>query len=439
MKQQKWLLIENKGEMDINALILMGGSTKRDDNSKVGFFGSGWKYTIALMLKKGIEFCIYSGTNKVEVSTKSVQFRDKQFDQILINGQDTSLTTDMGPQWDSWMAVREIVSNSIDEGEHNIISSTEDINAKEGYTRIYINHHPDIVEVVENWDRYFSFDRTDCLLDVHGDKVFQQIDTEKQGSLLYRKGIQCHTSAVKSLYNYDLKSFKINESRVLSDTWDARRDVTKYLCQYVTKEIAVNILGNAFSGESGYYEGDMEYNYWCNNSMCQSWRDAVGDRIIINNDAAGFYMQEMSEHKHYRVSRSMAKALKCSFPDVQVYGIGQDDDNTLNWRIITPSAKIEFLLKRALEFCKDTEYAVNYPIEVVEFDKPEVLGSIDKKKKTLLVAVKAFDLGTKDVVRTIMEENIHLQEGLKDETRAFEQYLINQWLSEKELRYGIFL
>jgi hypothetical protein len=38
-----------------------------------------------------------------------------------------------------------------------------------------------------------------------------------------------------------------------------------------------------------------------------------------------------------------------------------------------------------------------------------------------------------------MEENIHMQENLHDETRAFEQYLIKQWLSEKELRFGIFL
>lgn len=33
----EYLLIENKGEIDINALILMGGSTKRDDNQSIGF------------------------------------------------------------------------------------------------------------------------------------------------------------------------------------------------------------------------------------------------------------------------------------------------------------------------------------------------------------------------------------------------------------------
>ena len=439
--QKKWLLVENRGEIEVEALILMGGSTKRDDSSKIGMFGSGWKYTIALMLKKGIEFCIYSGMNKIEVTTKQVNFRDKQFEQILINGMETSLTTDMGPQWDSWMAIREVVSNSIDEGESNVISATEDLNAKEGYTRIYIQHHPDIVEVVKNWDRYFSFDRTDCLIDVHGDKMFPQMDTEHEAVLWYRKGIQCYyVPTSRSLFNYDIQSFKINESRVVSDNWDARRDITKFLCSHASKQVAVKILGSAFTGEKEYQEARLEYNYWGSNKLCDAWREAIGDRLIVNNDAAGFYMTELGENKHYRVSREMAKAIKGSFPDVTVLGVGQDDDGTLNWKVIPePNAKIQYLLKKSLEFCKDTEFAVNYPVEVVEFDKPEVLGSIDKKKKTLLVAVKAFDLGTKDIVRTLMEEHIHLQEGHVDESRAFEGYLINQWLSEKELRFGVFL
>jgi hypothetical protein len=94
-----WLLIENKGEIDLNALILMGGSTKREDGTKVGFFGSGNKYAIALMLRKGIKFRMFSGNNEIIINTKHVPFRDKSFQQILINGQETSLTTDMGPQW----------------------------------------------------------------------------------------------------------------------------------------------------------------------------------------------------------------------------------------------------------------------------------------------------------------------------------------------------
>jgi hypothetical protein len=376
------------------------------------------------------------------VTTKNVGFRDKTFDQILINGQETSLTTDMGPQWTPWMAIREFVSNSIDEGEHNIVSSTENIQPREGYTRIYVEHTPEIEAVVNKWDHYFSFDRTDAVLEIGEKRIYPNMDTEKESLLMYRKGIQCyHMTATRSLYSYDLPEYKINESRVLSDTWDAKRDTTLFLSTHATKKIAQNILSNAFTSKE-YYEGQMEWGYYGAGTLCQAWRDAIGDYIVVNRDASGFYMTEIGDSgkNHYIVSRRMAKAIKSAFPDVTVYGIGQDDDDTLNWRVIQePNSKIQYLLKKALEFCKDTEYAVNYPVQVVEFDKPDVLGTIDRKAGTLLVAAKAFDNGSKDVVMTIMEENIHMQENLHDETRAFEQYLIKQWLSEKELRFGVFL
>jgi hypothetical protein len=36
-KNKQFLLIENKGQIDVNALTLMGGSTKRDSTTMIGF------------------------------------------------------------------------------------------------------------------------------------------------------------------------------------------------------------------------------------------------------------------------------------------------------------------------------------------------------------------------------------------------------------------
>jgi len=435
---KQWLLIENKGEIDINALILMGGSTKRDSASAIGYFGSGNKYTIALFMKSGIGFRIYSGGLELVVSTKDVKFRDKEFQQILINGQETSLTTDMGPQWDTWMGIREWVSNSIDEGESNIVSCTENLQTREGYTRIYVEHHEEIESVIQNWDKYFAFDRCDDIVNIPQGKVFPQMDTQKESLLLYRKGIQCyHMSAQKALYSYDLPAYKINESRVVSDSYGAKDDTCKFLCKYATEDIAESILSNAFAGDNKYWEGGMEWYYYGSNRLSQEWRKAIGDRIIVNNDASGFYMKEMSEHKYYRVSREMAKAIKGSFEDVTVYGIGQDSSGGLNWRNVEETPKMQYMLKRAKGFCEETQYAVNYPIQVVEFDKNDTLGCAHDN--TIYIAAKTFDKGMKEVVMTIMEENEHLRTGYEDESRSLQTHLFQCWLTEKEERYGVFL
>lgn len=432
----KWLLIQNKGEIDINALILMGGSTKRDNENAIGFFGSGNKYAIALMLKKGIKFTMYSGLSEIQITTKQVEFRDKNFQQILINGQETSLTTDMGPQWESWMSIREWVSNSIDEGESNVITDTTIKDGKEGYTRVYIEHHPDIVEVINNWSKYFAFDRIDSIVSNQDGTIYPNIDHEKSSLLLYRKGIQCyHMPTQKALYTYDIPVLPINESRVLSSTWDARVYIAKFLNKNATVEIARYILSNG--AVDNYYENHLDYSYWISTKMCDSWKEAIGNKIIVNNDVSGFFMKEMTENPHYRVSAELAKAIKKSFPEIKVYGVGQDDSGKLNWRTVETTKKIDYMLKQATNFCKEIGYSINYDITIVEFDKEDTLGLAHDNN--IYIAAKTFDMGMKEVVMTIMEESEHLKTNYKDETREWATHWIRMYLTSKEESHGIFL
>jgi hypothetical protein len=69
----------------------------------------------------------------------------------------------MGPDWKCWQAIREIVCNAIDESDYNIVSSTEIVNTEEGRTRFYIELTESVLEVINNWDSFFSLDRTDCI------------------------------------------------------------------------------------------------------------------------------------------------------------------------------------------------------------------------------------------------------------------------------------
>lgn len=304
-QHNKWLLIENKGHIDVNALILMGGSTKRDNAAAIGHFGSGNKYALALLLKHNIGFKIFSGDTEVVVTTKEVGFRDKSFKQILINGQPTSLTTDMGPLWDTWMAIREFVANSLDEGESNVVLGTDSLIGRNEYTRIFVEQCEALSDVINNWDKY-----------------------------------------------------------------------------------------------------------------------------EINRANGKFYM----------VSSYMAKAIKQSFPEIPVYGVGQDGETGINWKIVeTPSKKISYLLKECLDFLKETMIDIEYPISVVTFDNMETLGLAVRSTQEILLSTKLFDMGKKEIVSTLIEEYLHLYEGVEDETRKFQNLLIRLLVSEKEERFGIFL
>ena len=427
-----YLLIENKGILDINALILMGGTTKRGDESKIGFFGSGNKYAIALLVKNKVPFKIFAGEEEIIITTTPVTFRDKTFEKILINDQETSLTTDMGPQWEIWQAVREFVSNALDEGGYNIVTKISHSESRNGYTRIYIPYTPEIEEVVSNWDKYFAFDRIDDILSSKGNNIYP-VTKEDEKLLLYRKGIRCYSGWKKSLYQYDLVDFEINESRVIENISDASCKIIKFLSAEATEDIAFNILNN--SSNSEYWEESFWWLGWAEN-LNPNWRTAIGNRIIIVSSVAGWFMEEQSKCAHFIVTETLAKLIKRNFPDVTVYGL-RDNANVGVFRKTSGSPKAQYMLTKAQEFFNETGYQVNYPILIGEFDRDHQLGGIGVNE--IHIASKVFDRGLKELVMTIIEENEHLKTNLKDCSREFQNHWIQLFLTEKEERFAFFL
>ena len=54
------IIFQNKGLIDVHAISIMGVSVKEDNS--IGFFGTGLKYAIAVLLREGIK--IPSGAAK---------------------------------------------------------------------------------------------------------------------------------------------------------------------------------------------------------------------------------------------------------------------------------------------------------------------------------------------------------------------------------------
>ena len=426
-------MIENKGELDVSSLILLGASTKRDDDSKIGFFGSGNKYAIATLIRMGVGFRIFSGDNEVVITTNDIDFRGRTFKQILIDGQQTSLTTDMGPQWEEWMALREWVSNSIDEGQSNIVTDAENVAGKDGYTRFFIEHSPGIRTVIDDWNQYFTFDRDDVKFENKQGKLFPQTNIDET-MVLFRKGIRVYLAeGTKSLYQYDLNAFNINESRIIDNLYSAGCRMLDFINTIDDVTILKNILKKAFVGD--YFESRLSWK-WGVSKLSEHWKTAIDDYVIVVDSLSGYFEDLLRSKNHYLVSAEMAYQIKHSFPDVQVYGIN-DDGAQLAHKKVEPTKKIEFLLKECMSFLQETEYNLADPIEIVEFDRTDVLGLAEGGK--ILLSPKLFEMGKKEIVRTIVEEQEHLRSGLKDCSRAFQNHWINLFISEKEERFGHFL
>src|ERR1700733_10667999 len=100
LTKTKWIKIVSQGIIDPKAFHFIDASTKRDDKTKIGFFGSGLKYSLAYLLRNKINFRVFSDFKEFSFTTEATPFRgDKWFDVICIDGIPTSLTTEMGIDW----------------------------------------------------------------------------------------------------------------------------------------------------------------------------------------------------------------------------------------------------------------------------------------------------------------------------------------------------
>lgn len=429
----KYLMIENQGVLDVSSLILIGASTKRGDDSKIGFFGSGNKYAIATLIRKKVPFKIFSGEKEIVVSTEHIDFRGVDFERILIDGQQTSLTTDMGPQWEEWMAIREWVSNSIDEGDSRVVRSAEQVCGAPGCTRFYIQYTPVIEAIVNTWETLFTYDRSDVIYQASNGKMFSQ--NKEQELLLFRKGIRVYEGeGRKSLYQYDLDNFVINESRIVSSVSMASSRVAEYLGKVDDVNIVSNIMRNCHTS-SPYWESTLDWR-WSVYALSPAWIQVANSRAIIVDSVADFFEDIKKKKPHYLVTISMASMLLKNIPGLVVYGLNESGD-TFAYKSVERTSKMEYLLEEALDFLKKTQYEVKYPTDIVSFEKKSVHGMAHDGK--ILLSDKVFEMGKKEIVSTIIEENEHLSTGYSDCTRTFQSHFINMFLSEKEERFGIYL
>jgi len=80
---------------------------------------------------------------------------------------------------------------------------------------------------------------------------------------------------------------------------------------------------------------------------------------------------------------------------------------------------------------KECRFEIPYPIKVVRFGEPEILGSIEKE--TILLGVNSLDKGKHETLNTIIEEYIHLKHGSGDCTRGFQTASINELINYMKL------
>lgn len=447
----KYILIQNDGEIETNSFELIGASTKRNDNTKIGFFGSGLKYSIAYMMRNGIKFRIFSGNTEVLFTTVSDTLKGQNFDRICINGNVTSFTVTMGPTWkEDWFVLREIYCNALDESGCQIIKETHDINPSEGKTRIYIEQTDKLKELCDNWDSYFSDEReplfeTENIYtsslgsgDFDGSTEQKVRVFSKTNGVLFRKGIRVYDNK-NLMYDYGVEFVAINEDRTASSAYALDYCLCSIVAAMPDEEYVKNVLRSALDDitskeYSSLVDGTSSTKY------SDKWIKFSEENMLVVKEKSGKYTEQIgrTQKEVFYLPQIFCRNLKKKHPSINILGMGALLGD-ISFDEVEPNSKMQYLINEVKKSLEEMKYEISYDIIVADIHNDTVLGLADKQNKRIIIGTRTFDMGRREIAMTMMEENEHLISGHGDESRAFQTHIFSQWLKTMENTNGLFL
>jgi hypothetical protein len=392
------IIFQNTGEIDMNTVRAMGVSVKAEGN--IGFFGTGLKFAIATLLRNQQEIVIFSGTQRYDLGTKTVNIRGKDFEMVTLNGEQIGFTTELGKTWQMWMAFRELHCNCLDEGGETRDSNTDDslsiLVGQEGSTIIAVKG--DLINK-EFHDRNLNF--------ISGNILFEdeavQIYAGTRPYLFY-KGVRV-ASISGRVFSYNIKSpMDLTEDRTLKYLWSACAKIAQCVMrmkdqQHIKQFIRAPL--SSFERENVEFSASYEYSPEFLEECTKQYKlDSVAINKTVRDLLRNIHPKDLYEEA-------------------------------------TLSVVQQKQLDKCLAFCRSIGYASDdYKIRIIETLGPTVMAKALRDHDTIILSKQCFDKGTKYLASTLIEEVIHLREGLDDETRSMQTYLFDRIISMGEELQG---
>lgn len=281
-------------ETSVNRLHLekLGLSTKRDDVETIGQFGSGIKYAPIAALRKGLRWVFAGSDAKGNYLMEYIIKDDEGIPSIFYKYEDyekaSSFTPDAGVlSWeDPYQIVREVIANAIDQAHTTdtawdlSIVNEDEITSVDGEFSVYISVDESLLEIIDNFDMYFTVNRTPIYTkpgNYTGFKVYKKIGNDEY-LRVYSKGILVFCSkdvdnligSRLSMFDYEFNDIQLNEERRIRSEYDMHWRISSALFGLNDENIISQIIKKILSSEKYYEFETMSHNLYCRSSAVPS-------------------------------------------------------------------------------------------------------------------------------------------------------------------------
>lgn len=379
------IIFQNKGEIDINAIKTFGVSVKKENS--IGFFGTGLKYAIAVLLREGCEITIYSGENKLEFGVETLEVTGEAFDFITMNGERLGFTTELGKMWQPWMAFREVYCNCTDEGGEIFESQGHPKPTKD--TTLVVCKGKAIEEIYRDINLYIL-----QTLPIASNRYVELRD--KSTHHAFYKGVMVKSDMPHCMFTYNiLRHIDLTEDRTAKYTFEVTREINNGIV--MLDDVA--LIRRIVCAPEGTLEHQLDYD--------------------LHVTPSGEFLEVCKQLAETKERTANQKAIK--------FALKYIDANTEPQEIeLTPLER--GMYKKSVELLGIAGYNVTeFPVKFVE-----TLGTgtfAQAKDGIMWISRPCFNQGTKTVAHALLEEHFHLKHGYRDCERDFQTFLFQNILT----------
>lgn len=391
------VVFKNKGVIDTRAIRTFGVSAKVNTNP-IGFFGTGLKYAISILMRNNIEVKLFAGGIKYDFARKEVGMRGKDFEVVTMNDDELPFSTNLGINWQLWQAFRELYCNALDENGKVVLLT--------GYDELADIMEDDSTYFVVNDPRFTTeyHDRNKIVLDMpESHKLYDgkiQI-FNAPSKFIYYRGVRVMSTAKPMKYTYNMiEDTELTEDRTVKSESGFLGNIALHVGSLQNQKVLEDILVSDLSyGESDFNFHLMNY---IDSHITPEFFEVLERHYKKNNDKLNITA------RHYHQKRMAKNASKHYEPH-------------------TMTKVQEKQLKRALDILyRVWPDAEEYKVMVVTTLGQETMALADATDQTMVISAKCFDNGTKYLLSTLIEEYKHLRTGFNDLTRALQTHLFDQ-------------
>lgn len=383
------IIFTTPSEFDLRSLTIMGINAKPGSSSPIGYFGTGLKYAVAVLIREGCTLKFHTPETTLEVVLRDTTFRGKSFQELALhdvtNGTFTVLpfTTELGKNWSPLMAYRELVTNTRDE-DGDVSEGHEFVPPTKGLTLVVSGEA--IRKARAQHDKMFL----DAPVVIETLPSVQICEPHHEGGLFYRgmKVLDLPLGSAEFTYNFT-SGVSLTEDR-LAQIYH----LPSFLARAIWSTTNPRVIHEIIKGDG--WEGKTD------TSDLSAMSTALAEAVLEAYDNGKLIRQSLLSIAFDKLNRKPKR------------------------RTLAITGSREATLQEALTILSENNFSIN-PDRIKLLESAEFIGLADKSTGEIFLTTETFRKGLPCVVGTLYEEYLHHRHNLQDETRTMQNHIIDDF------------